>query len=176
MPESATTATTAPKTPTEPPTAPHRNTVGFGAVPRRIALGGGLAAVAGLVVACGGQPPAASNAGGADAGGDGGTAGFGSGSDGSIVALDSIPVGEAVATTIAGKPAVVARPTATTVTAFSAICTHMGCTVNVDGAQLRCPCHGSQYNALTGAVTHGPAPRNLPEIAVKVSDGQVLQA
>jgi hypothetical protein len=37
-----------------------------------------------------------------------------------------------------GKPAV-ARPGSSTAAAFSAICTQMGCTVNVDGQQLRCP-------------------------------------
>ena len=68
----------------------------------------------------------------------------------------------------------VARPTDTTAAAFTAICTHMGCTVNVDGAVLNCPCHGSRYNALTGAVTRGPAPRNLAAIPVRVVDGEVM--
>jgi Rieske Fe-S protein len=54
-----------------------------------------------------------------------------------------------------GDPAIVARPTANTAVAFSAKCTHMGCTVQPAGSELHCPCHGSKYNALTGAVIQG---------------------
>jgi Rieske Fe-S protein len=172
MPEPQQAATTENHRPPQP--TADRSPVGFGAVPRRIALGGGLAAVAGLAVAC------TVGGGRADSGGSSGdgqqASGGSDGTPGTIVAVDSIPVGEAVAVTIAGEPAVVARPDANTVTAFSRICTHMGCTVDVDKAMLRCPCHGSQYDALTGAVTHGPAERNLPEIAVTVSGGDVVQA
>lgn len=56
--------------------------------------------------------------------------------------------------------------------AFSAVCTHQGCTVAADGAGLRCPCHGSTYD-LTGANTAGPAPSPLPKVEVTVTDGQV---
>ena len=41
-----------------------------------------------------------------------------------------------------------------------AICTHMGCVPNQEGAGFVCHCHGSQYDD-SGRVTHGPAPRNL---------------
>jgi Rieske Fe-S protein len=74
----------------------------------------------------------------------------------------------------AGAPIVVARPTAGTAAAFSAICTHMGCTVTAAGKQLDCPCHGSQYNAATGAVLRGPAPKPLRAVAVHVVDGKVV--
>jgi cytochrome b6-f complex iron-sulfur subunit len=73
-----------------------------------------------------------------------------------------------------GKPAIVSRPTATTAVAFSAKCTHMGCTVQPAGSELHCPCHGSKYNALTGAVLQGPAPAPLPKIAVQVENGEVV--
>ena len=48
----------------------------------------------------------------------------------------------------------------------SAICTHQGCTVGESGKQLACPCHGSVFNAQTGAVVHGPAPLPLPAFKV----------
>jgi thiosulfate dehydrogenase [quinone] large subunit len=58
--------------------------------------------------------------------------------------------------------------------AFSAICTHAGCTVGYDtSAGFVCPCHGGTYDASTGAVTAGPPPAPLPAIRVTVADGSV---
>ena len=92
-----------------------------------------------------------------------------------LVALSTVPVGGAVAATDAnGKPIIVAQPTAGKVVAFSAICTHKQCTVKVAGADLDCPCHGSKYNALTGAVINGPAPSPLAPVSVSVSGGNVV--
>jgi Rieske Fe-S protein len=171
-------------------------------VSRRVAMAGGLAAVAGMAAACtvgGSDPNSASDgpvtragssgaAGGAsgppgssDASASSGRSGSGSsGSDSSgsgtsgIVALAEVPVGEAVAVTIDGAPAVVARPQDRTVAAFSARCTHMGCTVLVAGTTLRCPCHGSQFDAMTGAVLGGPATVDLPAIAVHLDGDEVV--
>jgi cytochrome b6-f complex iron-sulfur subunit len=88
--------------------------------------------------------------------------------------LSAIPVGGSIVATQAGKPIVVSRPSAGTAAAFSAICTHMGCTVNAGGPRLNCPCHGSAYNAFTGQVLQGPAVQALPAIAVHVADGYVV--
>lgn len=59
--------------------------------------------------------------------------------------------------------------------AFSAICTHAGCIVNFDGTGERfvCPCHGSVYNAGTGAVENGPATLPLPGIAIELRSGEI---
>jgi Rieske Fe-S protein len=90
-------------------------------------------------------------------------------------ALDSIPVGQAISVSLPdGSSGILARPTATTAACFSAICTHQGCTVVPAGAQLNCPCHGSAYNAVTGAVLNGPATRPLARIAVHVAGGSVV--
>ena len=43
---------------------------------------------------------------------------------------------------------------------LSPVCTHLQCTVNVEGAQLLCPCHGSMYDR-AGRVLRGPAERPL---------------
>jgi rieske iron-sulfur protein len=59
------------------------------------------------------------------------------------------------------------------VVAFSAICTHQGCTVTdwMTAKQvLQCPCHQSQYDPRHGAtVVGGPAPRALPALPLKTS-------
>jgi Rieske Fe-S protein len=60
------------------------------------------------------------------------------------------------------------------IVAFTAICTHQGCTVNPEGAKLECPCHGSTYDAFTGQNTGGPAPTPLAAIPVTVSGGAVF--
>lgn len=94
-----------------------------------------------------------------------------------LAVLSKVPVGGAVAASDAnGKPIIIAQPTTGKAVAFSAICTHMGCTVAVKGAELDCPCHGSKFNALTGAVLGGPAPSPLPTVAVEVKNGNVVAA
>jgi cytochrome b6-f complex iron-sulfur subunit len=92
-----------------------------------------------------------------------------------LVKLDDIEVGKCVSAQLPdGRTAIVSRPTSDTAVAFSAKCTHMGCTVQPAGTELHCPCHGSKYNALTGAVIHGPAPRPLAKLAVRVANGEVV--
>ncbi len=46
------------------------------------------------------------------------------------------------------------------VRAQTAVCTHLGCTVNAVETGYSCPCHGSTYDLL-GFNTGGPAPRPL---------------
>jgi len=60
-----------------------------------------------------------------------------------------------------------------TVVGHTAICTHQGCTVAAARADANCPCHGSKFNAATGAVITGPAMSALAEVAVTVANGQV---
>ncbi len=99
----------------------------------------------------------------------------GGSSGGPLAKLSDIKVGEAIAATGPdGAKIIIARPTQNTVAAFSAICTHQGCAVVPAGKELDCPCHGSTYNATTGAVILGPAPRPLPTIAVKLSGDDIL--
>jgi cytochrome b6-f complex iron-sulfur subunit len=57
-------------------------------------------------------------------------------------------------------------------TALSPICTHRGCTVDVRGDRLVCPCHGSTYDR-GGTVLRGPAERRLARYPVQ-RDGNYL--
>lgn len=134
---------------------------------------------AGLVtmgVAAAGVLAACSSSGSGDGGSGGGGGGGGStpAADGALAQLADIPVGGAVSATGAdGKPILLVQPEAGTVVALSAVCTHQGCTVVVDGDALSCPCHGSVFD-LTGKNVSGPAPEPLPPVEVHVADGAVL--
>lgn len=60
---------------------------------------------------------------------------------------------------------------------FSSKCTHQGCTVaTISHNTITCPCHGSQYSALTGHVVRGPAPRALAPRRIKISKGKITLA
>lgn len=57
--------------------------------------------------------------------------------------------------------------------AFSAVCPHLGCSVNAtaDGS-FACPCHTSAFDA-DGQRRAGPAPRGLDTLATRIDDGFV---
>jgi Rieske Fe-S protein len=57
--------------------------------------------------------------------------------------------------------------------ALSPICTHRGCTVDVQGDRLLCPCHGSTYDR-AGRVLRGPAERALARYPVRVTSERIL--
>jgi thiosulfate dehydrogenase [quinone] large subunit len=90
----------------------------------------------------------------------------------------SVPVGQAASFTdpSSGDPSLVIQPSAGTFVAFDAVCPHAGCPVGYDAAAkvIACPCHGSQFNAATGAVEVGPATTGLTKLAIaEGSNGQL---
>ena len=137
-----------------------------------LVAGAGTALGASVLAACSGggsasEPTTASGSsggGGAAVGGD------------VLAKVSDVPVGGAIsANDTDGKPIIVSQPTQGDVVAFSAICTHMGCTVAPAGNQLQCPCHGSTYDLATGENTGGPAPSPLPKVQVTVHKGEVVE-
>jgi cytochrome b6-f complex iron-sulfur subunit len=161
----------------------------------------GVGAAAASLAACGGG--AASNSGGGSGGGkSGGSKSGGENSGGgdyggassknssqassggkakaggaAIASESEVAPGSAVAFKDSGNPAVLVHLKNGDFVAYSAICTHQGCTVAYKGGKLACPCHGSVYDPANGAeVLAGPAPRPLPEIPVKVEGGEVVRA
>ncbi|HZD38250.1 MAG TPA: TQO small subunit DoxD [Actinomycetes bacterium] len=93
-----------------------------------------------------------------------------------IGGLNDIPIGQAAAfTTRGGRPAAVVRLGQRRVVAYSAVCTHAGCTVGYDSGSrlLTCPCHGAQFDPARGATpVAGPTSTPLPAIALRVgADG-----
>ena len=74
------------------------------------------------------------------------------------------------------EPVMIFRDGDETFRAVSRVCTHRGCTVDwsPDKKTFVCPCHGSLYDG-TGAVSRGPARRNLPILnAVFDRDGNAV--
>ncbi|MEV0399313.1 Rieske (2Fe-2S) protein [Actinoallomurus sp. NPDC050550] len=133
---------------TEPGTAPTR---------RGMLLGVGLAGLAGTLTACGGSGAKSASGGG----------GLGKSSD--------IPVGGGKI--FKDQKIVVTQPKKGEFVAFSAVCTHRGCTVGtVSDGTIDCPCHGSKFHISDGSVAHGPAAQPLPSKSVKVENGEIKLA
>jgi len=59
--------------------------------------------------------------------------------------------------------------------AMTAVCTHLGCTVQYEpqANRIHCACHGGVYNAETGANVSGPPPKPLKLFKVTVNDAGV---
>jgi len=66
--------------------------------------------------------------------------------------------------------------------AYSAICTHLSCTLTwkkrpeLKASHMHCNCHDSVFDPLKGAIVlAGPAPEAIPQIPIKVaSSGEIL--
>ncbi len=94
-----------------------------------------------------------------------------------IGSTSAVPVGQAAQFTdpASGSPAWLVCLARGKYAAFSAICTHAGCTVQYDSnnTEFVCPCHGGVYSARTGQVLGGPPPSPLPTIPVQAANGQL---
>ena len=60
-------------------------------------------------------------------------------------------------------------------TAYSGVCTHLGCgfAFDADNKRYHCPCHHGLFDMKTGAVVGGPPPRPLDTLPVRVENGEV---
>jgi cytochrome b6-f complex iron-sulfur subunit len=60
--------------------------------------------------------------------------------------------------------------------ALTAVCTHLGCTVQYEPQlnRIHCACHGGVYDPHTGANVSGPPPKPLKLFKVAVNDTGVL--
>ncbi|MYS79419.1 Rieske (2Fe-2S) protein [Embleya scabrispora] len=167
------------ETGTEPTTKAART--GRAEPTRRVLVCGAVVAAAGAtLVACGSddgdsKDKTPESAGGektpASAGGDKSPTGTGDGK--TLGPIGDVPVG-------GGKiyddaKVVVTQPTAGDFKAFTAVCTHQQCLVgSVAAGKINCPCHGSSFDASTGAVLGGPASRPLAAKQITVANGQVV--
>ncbi len=162
-------------------------------------MAGAAVAIAGVAALAKGayRPPrtlGASNAsaaggGGAGSSGAGGSAPAGGGSGASGASRGSgVPAGavrlgpsrnlpdEAAATYSDpedGSPDILIRGSDGSLKAFSAVCTHAGCTVGYEGGTIVCPCHGGEFSAESGQVIAGPPPAPLAPKRVMEAGGQI---
>jgi Rieske Fe-S protein len=76
---------------------------------------------------------------------------------------------------LSDKKIVITQPAAGTFKAFTAVCTHQGCTVGtVSGGAIHCPCHGSAFSIKDGSVVNGPAASPLAPVAIKVKGASIV--
>lgn len=86
-----------------------------------------------------------------------------------------IPVGGGKILT--GPQIVITQPKAGSFLAFTAVCTHAGCTVSdVTGGTINCPCHGSKFSIVNGSVVNGPATSPLAAVSIKVRGTSIIRA
>lgn len=151
---------------------------------RAAGVGAAAAAVGLTAAACGSSSSGGSAAdaqnnaaagGGASASSDSGS-GSGSGGGSALAQTSQVPVDGGVVVNADGG-IVITQPAAGTFKAFTAICTHQGCTVSsVSDNQITCPCHGSVFSAKDGSVISGPAQAPLSAKNIKVSGSQIFLA
>ena len=150
-------------------------------------LGVGAAGASVLAACGGGESGGGSGESGGGAGGEDATKSSGEKAGGThekhapggqeIASTSEVAPGSAVKFKDSGSPAVLVHLDSGDFVAYSAVCTHQGCTVAFNNGQLACPCHGSVFDPANGAaVVAGPAPRPLPEIPVEVRGGEVFRA
>ena len=97
-----------------------------------------------------------------------------------IVAISDLNVGSALQIKLtSGDPGILIRTATDAVCAFSAVCTHQGCTVDYDQAskELICPCHGARFDPLqNGKAIAGPTRAALTEIPVQISGEYIVSS
>jgi cytochrome b6-f complex iron-sulfur subunit len=94
----------------------------------------------------------------------------------SLGSIDTLPKGQGKNFQFGKKPALIVRDEAGNLHAFSAVCTHLGCTVQYDPAKVRigCACHGGQYDPATGRNIAGPPPKPLALLQADVVKGEIV--
>lgn len=151
---------------------------------RAVVLGAGGAGLAVALSACAGystgggttaaEPAAEPTATETKGAGDGGEA-KGSGDAPAAAAIaqaGDIPKGGGKI--LESEKIVITQPADGEFKAFSAVCTHQGCTVaSVSNGTINCPCHGSKFN-LDGTVANGPATKPLEARTVTVQGDSII--
>jgi thiosulfate dehydrogenase [quinone] large subunit len=97
-----------------------------------------------------------------------------------IASISDLNVGSALQIKLAsGDPGILIRTATDAVCAFSAVCTHEGCSVDYDSVskELICPCHGARFDPLqNGKAIGGPTRTPLTELPVEISGEYIISS
>ena len=97
-----------------------------------------------------------------------------SGDSSALARTSDVPVGGGKI--LPDQQVVLTQPTKGDFKAFTAVCTHQGCTVNsVTDGVIACPCHGSRFSIEDGSVTGGPAPKPLAAVSITVEGDEIVK-
>jgi Rieske Fe-S protein len=89
-----------------------------------------------------------------------------------VAKVGDVPVGGG--TVFPDEAVVLTQPTQGQFKAFSATCTHQGCTVaGVQSSDIVCGCHGSRFSIQDGSVRQGPAQAPLARRTINVDGGNL---
>lgn len=92
-----------------------------------------------------------------------------------VGSASAVGVGKAARLTHGSTTVIVSQPSSGEYKAFSTVCTHQGCQVQVqDSNRIVCPCHGSEFAVSDGSVVHGPAESPLASYPVQVKGGKIF--
>ena len=83
-----------------------------------------------------------------------------------------LPAGSVLMFKFGSSPAMLIHHTDGHWISLTAVCTHLGCTVQYEpeADRIHCACHGGVYNPYTGANVSGPPPKPLKLYKVAVND------
>ncbi|MCG5215072.1 Rieske (2Fe-2S) protein [Streptosporangium sp. KLBMP 9127] len=150
---------------------------------RTLIMGAGASGLAVTLAACGGsaeeptaaQPTEAEPAASAEQPAPSASAEQSGKTGAALAATADIPVGGGAV--FKDQKVVVVQPSAGEFKAFTAVCTHRGCSVEeVKDGSIICPCHMSKFSTSDGSVQGGPAKAPLAEVKISVSGDQIALA
>ena len=89
--------------------------------------------------------------------------------------VEELPQNSAKIFRFGNKPAILINTPGGAFKAFSAVCTHLNCTVQYskDSRYIWCPCHNGRFD-LNGKVISGPPPKPLEEYKVNVAGEDII--
>ena len=93
----------------------------------------------------------------------------------SLKDAQKLPKGSVLMFKFGTAPAMLIHHADGTWASLSAVCTHLGCTVQYEPQmdRIHCACHGGVYNPHTGANVSGPPPKPLKKFNVVVGENSV---
>lgn len=93
----------------------------------------------------------------------------------SLGKVDDIPVNSGKIFKMGNKPGILIKTADGQLKAFSAVCTHLDCTVQYkpDEKLIWCACHNGRYD-LNGTNVSGPPPRPLTPFNLTIQKGEIF--